>query len=75
MDATPAQAQQIIQENEQNEAYNQWQQSLAGANTILTFHRLHNAAHIYAKKPENAGFVKDLATVAHLTQDEQGQLQ
>ncbi len=75
MDATPAQAQQIIQENEQNQAYNQWQQSLAEANTILTFHLVHNAAHLSAKKPENGGFVKDLSTAAHLTQVELGQLQ
>jgi len=75
MDATPAQAQQIIQENEQNKAYNQWQQSLAEANTILTFHLLHDVAHVCSKKPEATGFVKELSTAAHLTQDEQCQLQ
>lgn len=75
MDATPAQAQQIIQENEQNKAYNQWQQSLAIANTLLTFQLLHNAAHLSARHLVNAGFVKDLSTAAHLAQDEQSQLQ
>ena len=75
MDATPAQAQQIIQENEQNKAYNQWQQSLADANTILTFHLLHDAARVAGKQPENAGFVKDLSVAARLTEDQQRQLQ
>jgi len=75
IEATPAQAQQIIQENEQNKAYNQWQQSLTEANTILTFHLLHDAAHLSAKKPEAAGFVKDLSVAAHLAQGEQSQLQ
>jgi hypothetical protein len=75
MDATPAQAQQIIQENQQNIAYNNWQQSLAEANTILTFHLLHNVARVADKRPENVGFVKDLSTVARLSQDEQSQLQ
>lgn len=74
IEATPAQAQQIIQENQQNIAYNNWQQSLATANTILTFHLLHNAAHLSAKKPENAALVKDLSAAARLTQDEQSQL-
>ena len=75
MDASPAEAQQIVQENQRNQAYNDWQQSLATANTILTFHLLHDAARVAGKQPENAGFVKDLSTAARLTRDEQSQLQ
>ena len=75
MDATPAQAQQIIQENQRNQAYNNWQQSLSTANTILTFQLLLDAARVAGKQPENAGFVKDVSTAASLAPEEQGQLQ
>ena len=74
LDATPAQAQQIIRENQRNQAYNDWQQSLATANTVLTFHLLHDAARVSDKKPENAVFVKDLSAAARLSEDEQRQL-
>ena len=75
MDATPAEAEKIIQENEQNKAYNQRQQSLADANTILTFQLLHDAARVAGQQPENAGFVKDVSTAARLVPEEQSQLQ
>jgi len=75
MEATPAQARQIIQENEQNKAHNQWQQSLAEANTILSFRLLNDAAHVGAQKAENAGLIQDLSTAAHLTRDQQSQRQ
>ncbi|MGA2248652.1 MAG: hypothetical protein ABSH48_27165 [Verrucomicrobiota bacterium] len=74
MDATRAQAQQIIQQNQQNLAYNRWQQSLAAANTILTFHLLHNAAFISAGHPENSSFARDVEAAARLTADETQQL-
>jgi hypothetical protein len=75
LDATPAQAQQIIEENQRNQAFNDWQQSLATANGTLTFLLLHDAARLAAKKSENAGFVRDVSTEARLTPEEQRQLQ
>jgi hypothetical protein len=74
LDATPAQAQQMIQENQKLQANNDWQQSLSVANTILTFHLLHDAARLTLRKPEEAAFAKDLSTAAHLTEDEQHEL-
>jgi hypothetical protein len=71
MDASPAQAQQILQQNEQNAVYNNWQQTLVLENTILSFQLRCQAGRLSVKHPENAGFVKDLAAAAHLTAGEE----
>jgi hypothetical protein len=74
LDASPAQAQALSQQNEQNMAYNQWQESLALADSLLTFQLLHDASSLSAGRPENNGFARDVAAAAHLTADEAKQL-
>jgi hypothetical protein len=74
LDASPEQSQAISRQNEQNMAYNQWQESLALADSLLTFQLLNDAATLSAGHPENGGFAKDVAAAARLTADEAQQL-
>jgi len=75
MDATPEQAKKIIRENEQNKAINYFQQTLHSADGVLVFHLLHNAAGFSAGNPANADFIRQISKLAHLTAEEQRQLQ
>jgi hypothetical protein len=75
MNASPEKARQIIQENENNKAFNRLQQSLRNVNIILTFQLLHNCSRFPASSPENKDFIQHISSAAHLTEAEQKQLQ
>lgn len=75
MDSPPERVQQLILENQQNMAINNFQESLHTADSILTFQLLHNCSRFPASDPQNIDFIKDISSAAHLTEDEQHQLQ
>jgi hypothetical protein len=75
MDSSPEKVRQAIRENEQNKSLNSFQQALRIANNRLTFNLLHNCFRFPVSDPRNTGFIKDVSDAAHLTEDEQRQLQ